>query len=133
MSMGNKTAHLGFIQGAINRMGGNSFLIKGWSVTLVVALFALSAKDTNKTYMLLALFSSFLFWWLDAYILRQEKLFRDLYEAVRTEKVAADFSMDTSVVSSMAPSFCNVMFSTTLQVFHGLIALLVIVALCTFQ
>lgn len=133
MSSDNKAIHLGFIQGAINRMGSNSFLIKGWSVTLVVALFALATKDTNKTFILLAFFSALLFWWLDAFILHQEKLFRQLYEAVRTEKLPSDFSMSTTSISSQVPSIWHVMFSKTLQFFHGLIALLVVVALYTFQ
>lgn len=45
-----KIAHLGFVQGVINRMGGNSFLIKGWSITLMAATFALSAKDSNANF-----------------------------------------------------------------------------------
>ena len=133
MSNDNKAIHLGFIQGVINRMGSNSFLIKGWSVTLVVALFALAAKDTNKSFMILALVSALLFWWLDAFILHQEKLFRQLYEAVRTELLPPDFSMDTAKLSAQVPNIFRVMFSMTLQFFHGLIALLVIVALCTLQ
>lgn len=132
MSIANKPTHLGFIQGVINRMGSNSFLIKGWSVTLVVALFALAAKDTNKTFMLLAVFSALLFWWLDAFILHQEKLFRKLYEAVRTEKIAADYCMDTRSVSSEVPNVWNVMQSLTLQAFHGFILLLIAVAILTF-
>ncbi len=32
--MEQKIKHLEFIQAAINRMAGNSFLLKGWTVTL---------------------------------------------------------------------------------------------------
>ena len=42
-----KIAHLQMILGVVNRMAGNSFMVKGWSVTLVAALFALAAADTN--------------------------------------------------------------------------------------
>jgi len=38
MGIDEKIAHLGFIQGAINRMGNNSFLVKGWTVALVAGL-----------------------------------------------------------------------------------------------
>ena len=41
--MESKIAHLKMVQAVITRMAGNSFLIKGWSVTLVAALFALAA------------------------------------------------------------------------------------------
>ncbi|WP_435354079.1 hypothetical protein [Morganella morganii] len=50
--MDNKIAHLGFIQGVINRMGSNSFMIKGWCVALVAAIFALSADKANSSFAL---------------------------------------------------------------------------------
>ena len=43
----NKHKHLEFVQAAVNRMAGNLFLLKGWSITLIAALFALAAKDAN--------------------------------------------------------------------------------------
>ncbi len=45
--MERKIKHLEFIQIVISRMNSNSFLIKGWTITLMSALFALAAKDTN--------------------------------------------------------------------------------------
>ena len=45
VGVSNKLKHLEFIQAAINRMAGNLFMLKGWSVTLIAALFALAAKD----------------------------------------------------------------------------------------
>lgn len=43
--MDNKVKHLEFIQGVVNRLSTDSFLLKGWSVVLVSALFALSASQ----------------------------------------------------------------------------------------
>ena len=91
-----KLKHLEFIQAVVNRMSGNSFLLKGWSVTLVAALFALAAKDSNKNYIVVAYFPVLIFWLLDAYFLSQERLFRSLYEAVsKTSEDHIDFSMST--------------------------------------
>ena len=56
--MENKVAHLEMIQRVIARMASNSFLIKRWSVTLVVALFALAAADRNVAVRLSRLLSS---------------------------------------------------------------------------
>jgi hypothetical protein len=42
-----KLKHLEFVQVAVSRMAGNSFLLRGWSVTLAAGLFALAAKDTS--------------------------------------------------------------------------------------
>ena len=40
--MEQKIKHLEFIQTTINRMAGNSFLLKGWTVTLTGGLLALT-------------------------------------------------------------------------------------------
>lgn len=42
--------HLEFIQGVVNRLAQNSFSLKGWSITLVSALFLLSAKESDSKY-----------------------------------------------------------------------------------
>lgn len=42
MDNANKIAYLGFIQNVINRMGSNSFLVKGFAITLISALVATS-------------------------------------------------------------------------------------------
>lgn len=95
-SFSNKHKHLEFIQAAINRMAGNLFLLKGWTVTLIAALFALAAKDSNKSYVLIAYFPLFIFWTLDGYFLSQERRFRALYDHVRQlDEDKIDFSMDT--------------------------------------
>ena len=39
--------HLEFIQAVITRMAGNSFVLKGWAITLAAAGFALAAKETT--------------------------------------------------------------------------------------
>ena len=73
------TKHLEFIQAIIARMAGNSFLLKGWTVTIAAALFALAANDARAVFAMLAFFPALWFWGLDAYYLRQERLFRKLY------------------------------------------------------
>ena len=77
--MENKQQHLEFIQGAINRMAGNLFFIRGWVITLITGLFVLFTKDTNQNYILIAYFLIIIFWVLDGYFLSQERLFRALY------------------------------------------------------
>ena len=43
-----KLKHLEMIQGVINRLAANSFMLKGWSVFLISALFVLAARDDRK-------------------------------------------------------------------------------------
>lgn len=97
INMEQKIKHLEFIQAIINRMAANSFLIKGWCITLVSALFALAAKDANVKYIIIAFIPVPVFWILDSYYLWQERLFRALYDQIRVkEENLIDFSMDTS-------------------------------------
>ena len=78
-----KRLHLQLLQGVVSRLASNSFLIKGWSVTLISALFALAAAKADPLFVYLAYFPSLSFWALDAYFLRQERLFRKLHDHVR--------------------------------------------------
>ena len=106
------------IQAIINRVSVNSFLLKGWSVVLVSALFALAAGDSNARFVYLAYFPAVAFWVLDGYFLWQEKLFRTLYDHVRsTEESDVDFSMDTSVVRDEDCEWFPAIFSKTLLIF----------------
>jgi hypothetical protein len=118
--MGNKLDHLQMLQAVITRMAGNSFLLKGWSVTLVSALFALAADKANVYFVYLAYFPVAMFWALDGYFLRQERLFRRLYDRVRVlPENAIDFSMDTNCVEADVHSWVGTCFSLTLCVFYG--------------
>ncbi len=92
----NKRKHLEFIQGVINRMAGNLFFLKGWAITLIAGLFALAAKDANTKFFALAFGVAVVLWALDGYFLRQERLFRSLYDHVRNlDEMEIDFSQDT--------------------------------------
>jgi hypothetical protein len=113
-----KLKHLEFIQQIITRMNVNSFLLRGWSVTLVSALFAFATKDTNIQYILITYISTPLFWILDGYYLSQERKFRDLFEKVSVlENDEIDFSMKTS--NSNKNSWISSIFSKTEIIFYG--------------
>jgi len=119
MSAENKLKHLEFIQSVISRMSSNSFLLKGWSVTLVAALFALAAKDANKNYVVVAYLPLLVFWTLDAYFLSQERLFRRLYEDVRERpEHDVDFSMSTKRFRGGRNGWAACLASRTLALFY---------------
>ena len=125
MTDNGKLAHLGFVQGAVNRMAGDSFLVKGWSVTLVTAIVALAAKGGGPCLILVAYPPTVVFWLLDAHFLRLERLYRKLYDTVRMKQAEdIDFSMDTSVFDREVASFRATMFSRTLVWFHGILLVL---------
>jgi len=93
--MENKHKHLEFIQEVISRMSRHSFVLKGWGVTLVAALFALAAKDVDVRLITVSFIPVLIFWLLDSYYLQRERLFRALYDEVRVKNDShIDFSMD---------------------------------------
>ena len=118
--MKNKRKHLEFIQGAINRMAGNLFFLRGWTITLITALFVLFVKGTNTNYIFIAYFPIIIFWILDGYFLSQERLFRDLYDYVRKlNEKEIDFSMNVGKYKKdKKNSWICSMFSTTLLSFY---------------
>ena len=134
-AMEKKLAHLQMIQGVVNRLSQNSFLLKGWCVVLVSALFALAAGNRKMYFIYLAYFPAIAFWVLDAYFLWQERLFRALYDHVRQIKEEqVDFSMDTRVVKGQVKPWSDVIFSMTLLIFHGtVLASIVVVMLVTIS
>lgn len=83
------------IQDIISRMAKNTFALKGWAVTLVSGLFALVANNANYLYYLIAYIPVITFWLLDAYYLKQERLYRSLYNDIRTQK-STNFEMETA-------------------------------------
>lgn len=114
--MENKLKHLEMIQGIINRMASNSFALKGWSVTLVAGIFALSSKDANEIYFLIAYIPIVVFWLLDAYYLLQERLFRSLYGKVRRlseDEIDFDMNIAKNEFKSEKNTFCACMISVT--------------------
>ena len=117
----NKRKHLEFIQSVITRMNTNSFLIKGWAITLVSALFALAAKDANVNYVLVSYIVIPVFWVLDGFFISRERQFRDLYEVVAAKNESAiDFSMDTSSFNKGDRTWLAGIFSQTLIPFYGI-------------
>jgi len=128
--MEKKLKHLEFIQIIINRMANNSFLLKGWSVTLLTALFAVGIKELNYLYLVLGCVPVLIFWLLDGFFLWKERLFKDLYDEVRIkEDNQIDFSMDTKELCKGKSTWVRSIFSTTLLIFY--LSLLVIILFIT--
>lgn len=126
-----KLKHLEFIQGVINRLSTNSFLLKGWSVVLASALFALSAANANLVFVYLAYIPACVFWGLDGYFLALERDYRELYDVVReTKPDAVDFAMTLPRRPGGFLRWAAATLSKSLVPFHGaLIASIVIVML----
>ena len=109
--------HLNMIQGVVNRLAGNSFTIKGWSVTLVAALLGLAVNNVNPWLAMIALIPAIAFWLLDAYYLMLERRYRKLFTTVVKEatKPLGDrrippFSLDAALVKDEVENLIQTAF-----------------------
>lgn len=116
--------HLELIQAVVIRLATNSFITKGWALTVAGAIFGLAANHLNPWIAAVGFAPTLGFWWLDAYFLRQERLFRCLYNDARqpTTPVAL-FSMHIVIYkSNPIARWPRVLFSITLLIFYGILA-----------
>lgn len=75
--------HLEMIQAVIARLGTNGFVVKGWAITVAGAFLGFAVTQDNWGLAAASAMPTAVFWCLDAYFLRSERLFREFYERVR--------------------------------------------------
>ncbi len=120
-------------------MAGNSFLLKGWSITLIIAITTiavgldidlLEGKITRLYFICISIFLVLIFWVLDAYYLSQERAYRGLYGKVsKTETDKIDYSMDARSFLVGKNTWWSSMFSYVFLVFYGSALFLLLILL----
>jgi hypothetical protein len=135
VKMDKETLHkeIDLIQGIINRMSHNSFLLKGWAITIIVAVLALS-KDTivikDITYFSLVLLIPLLvFWYLDSFFLHKERCYIKLYDWVIENRLKTEefqYNLNYKRFEKEIGSVGKIMFSSTLITFYGITALILL-------
>lgn len=121
--------HLQFIQNVITRMNANSFQVKTWTVSIIVALAALAVNSKNYMYILISVVPTILFWTLDSYYLQQERKFRGLYKDVVLGNVPL-YLMQINRYREGIYQFSGAIFSNSIIKFYG--AILASILLATF-
>lgn len=121
--MEEKIKHLEFVQNVITRMNTNSFQLKGWMITIVSALLALYANNGNVFYIFMAIAPVIIFWSLDTFYLKQEKLYRKLYSDIIADKNVTLFDMDAS---KYEVCYCKVFWSKTIAGLYCTISVLLL-------
>ena len=75
------------IQACITRMAQNSFVIKGWFVSIYAVILALLPERVNMFLLCISLVAvNVIFWYLDGFFLRTEKIYRKIYDWVLAER-----------------------------------------------
>jgi len=118
------------VQDIIKRMASNSFSVKTWSITLIVITLILRG-DSNHVYI--AFFPLFAFWFLDAYYLQQERLFREVYKWIVSYRLENDdkiFEINPQKFKDKVDSILEIMLSISIVPFYGSILILLTLFIC---
>ena len=108
-----KSKHIDLVQSIITRMAQNSFVIKGWMITIVVGLFLFLQNDNLQNNFLIYLFPIIGFWLLDSYYLWQERLYRKLYGSVISNlKESSDLKLSVEEFKN-STKYLSALFSIT--------------------
>lgn len=80
------------IQNCINRMASNSFLIKGWFITLILGFITFGYEKINfNILIIISLFITALCWISDTFFLQLERKYRKKYNWWNSVKTVDTF------------------------------------------
>ncbi len=113
------------IQACITRMASNSFLLKGWTVSIIAVILALADKALEPALLsAVVLIPLFSFWYLDAFFLRTERMYRKMYEWVVEKRCAGDnsflYDLNPDRFAAGVDSTRKTMWSISLRWFYGI-------------
>jgi hypothetical protein len=102
-------------------MATNSLIIKGWTVAVLGIILLLNGTRYQAS---IAVFALLVFWYLDAYFLRQKKTYRALYNEIVENKLSiSDEFFDVRTARYEAgievPRPSALMLSKALLLFYG--------------
>jgi len=97
----NRIKHMQMIQAVVSRLGNNSFVVKGWAITVAGAFFAFAVSREEASIALAGLFPVLAFYAVDVYYLQAERLFRVLFDQVRV----GDASVQPFFMGATSPDF----------------------------
>ncbi|MHB8380643.1 MAG: hypothetical protein ACYDB2_12170 [Acidimicrobiales bacterium] len=89
-------------------MATNSFLFKGWAISIAAALSAFAAVDSKAALLFIALASTWMFWGLDGYYLWLERGFVELHiQVAKKGEEEIDFLMAINKDHAVKKWFCT--------------------------
>jgi hypothetical protein len=129
-SLDAKLKHLEFIQAVISRMATNSFLFKGWAITIAAGLGAFAAVESRTALLVLALGSTVMFWGLDGYYLWLERCFIKLHNSVAAKGPGEiDFRMTPDKTNAFRRWLGTCLCRPHLWLFYGVIIVVDVVGI----
>lgn len=98
-----KLKHLDYIQSIVVRMAHSSTQSKSWLLPVAVATFGYALTQRSGTVALLGIAAILLFGYMDASYLRQERAYRQLYNAVVAGRSVPELSLDPHDIDRRVP------------------------------
>lgn len=130
------------IQNCINRMASNSFLIKGWFITLILGFITFGYEKLNFIILIIiSLVISVLCWISDTFFLQLERKYRRKYNWVienRNSNSNFLYNLNPNESGMWLPNpstkieFWDVFFSKTLIFLYGTVIFLLIVSIALY-
>lgn len=133
---------LELLQGVMHRMASNSFEVKKWMISLLTVLIVFKKDELlggNDRFCLVLLVPVLGFWFLDAYYLRTERSYRNIYDwCLRHRGITDKYLFDMSTRSREFPAgtatdmnagggaWLMAMFASTMWPFYIIPAVLVL-------
>lgn len=126
-----KKEYLQMLQEPICRMSTISAIFKGFAATIVAGISAISYSTTNVWILGLSFLPVLAFAVLDIYYLKSERKFRFLFDQVRLDQHAIDFSMKLTndpleILSAKARTW-DCIKSPSIYLFYPLMLLILII------
>ena len=110
MSLSKEEIHkeLDLIQDVIKRMASNSFEVKKWLIGILTAIVVFKHEELlggNSSFMWILLVPIVCFWYLDAFFLSTEKLYREMYHwVVRNRPHTDEYLYDLNTMKRQYPA-----------------------------
>lgn len=122
------------IQACITRMASNSFLLKGWAVSIIAVILALADKALDPVLLsALVLIPLISFWYLDAFFLKTERMYREMYKRVIEKRASGDnsflYDLNPHRFADKVETTAKTMWSVTLRWFYGIPAVITILVI----
>lgn len=95
--------HLDYVQSIVARMAHSSTQAKSWLLPVAVATFGYALSQRSGTVALLGIAAILLFGYMDASYLRQERAYRQLYNAIVAGKSVPELSLDPHDIDRSIP------------------------------
>ena len=111
-------SYLTLIQSTVNRMATSSAVLKGFAATAFSTLAAMTYSNASIPMMLSLLLPLCGFILLDTYYLSLERKYRDLYDLVRTQKIAPNYSLKINDGGMPSRTWVSTLRSLSIVLFY---------------